>query len=102
VLSNFVGDGPGIVLFLIWLVLPPVYMVVIGRRYAQQCAESAYEAVWAREELRQVLDDLRAAPEPDEPVTVPLARQYRAEPSAPSGRHRLRTDRSVPLARTGT
>jgi len=96
------GDGPGVVLFVVWLALPPLYVVVIGRRYAQQCAESAYEAVWAREELRQALDDLRAVPEPAEPVTVPLPRQYRAEPSAPPGRHRLRTDRSVLLARTGT
>jgi len=100
--NNFADDGLGILLFLVWLALPPLYVVVIGRRYARQCAESAYEAVWAREELRQALDDLRAVPKPDEPVTVPLARQYRPEPSGPPGRHRLRTDRSVLLAHTGT
>ena len=106
--SNFADDGFGILLFLVWLVLPPLYVVVIGRCYVRQCAESAHEAVWAREELRQALEDLYAAPEPDEPVTVPRARQYCADdteqfPAAPSGspgRHRLHAHRSALLAHT--
>lgn len=51
-------DVSGIVLFLVWLVLPPLYVVVLGRRYVRQCVESAAAAVWAREELRAALEEL--------------------------------------------
>lgn len=108
--SNFADDGFGILLFLVWLALPPLYVVVIGRHYVRQCAESAQQAVWACEELRQALDDFNAASDPDEPVIVPCARQYRPVDTDQSaytstgspGRHRLRADRSVLLAHTGT
>lgn len=49
-------DLGGILLFAIWLALPPVYVVVIGRRYVRQCVESAAAAVWAQQEVAAVLD----------------------------------------------
>lgn len=49
-------DVGGIVLFLVWLVLPPLYVVALGRRYVRQCVESAAAAVWAREELLAALE----------------------------------------------
>jgi hypothetical protein len=56
---SLLNGGPaGIILFLIWLVLPPLYVVTLGRRYVRQCAESAEAAVWAREELRSALEEL--------------------------------------------
>lgn len=108
--SGLANDLMGILLFLLWLLLPPVYVAVLGRRYAQQCADSAHQAVWAHEALRQALDDLEAAGPSDEqaePPAVPSARDHRSDEthrfaavSAPTvGRHRLRADRSTLLAR---
>ncbi|TWP45815.1 hypothetical protein FKR81_38240 [Lentzea tibetensis] len=83
-----VWDATGIALFLVWLVLPPLYVVVLGRYYVGQCAEAAQQAVWTREELRQVLGDLRAVDEPLGPSgdgspaswpLVPCARERRAD-----------------------
>lgn len=55
VLSTETG---GVVLFIVWLVLPLLYLILLGRRYVRQCAESAEAAVWAREELRRALEEL--------------------------------------------
>lgn len=54
-------DVGGIVLFLVWLVLPPLYVIALGRRYVRQCVESAAAAVWAREELRAALEESPSA-----------------------------------------
>ena len=108
--SGLANDLTGILLFLLWLLLPPVYVAVLGRRYVEQCADSAHQAVWAHEALRQALDDLEAAGpsgEQAEPPAVPSARDHRSDEthrvtavSAPTvGRHRLRADRSTLLAR---
>lgn len=51
-------DSGGVLLFLLWLLLPPLYIVLLGRWYVRQCAESAEAAVWAREELRSALEEL--------------------------------------------
>lgn len=107
--TELANDVTGILLFLLWLLLPPAYVAVLGRRYARQCAESAQEAVWAHEALRQALDDLEAAGPSDgqsEPPAVPGARDHRSDDthrftavSTPTvGRHRLRADRSPLLA----
>jgi hypothetical protein len=110
-----VWDATGLLLFVLWLLLPPLYVVVLGRRYARRCADAAQEAVWAREELRQALEDLEGllasqqSEEPSEesswvePPTVPPAREYRAEdtqelatvPSVSRGAGRHRLDRSL-------
>lgn len=55
-----VWDATGVVLFAVWLVLPPLYVVVLGRHYLRRCADAAQRAVWAREELRKALDGVRA------------------------------------------
>ncbi|MDT7789654.1 hypothetical protein [Lentzea sp. NPDC055074] len=55
-----VWDATGLLLFLVWLVLPPLYVVVLGRHYLRRCADAAQKAVWAREELRTALDSVRA------------------------------------------
>lgn len=44
-------------LFLIWLVLPPLYVIVLGRHYVRQCAESATAAAWARQQIKAALDE---------------------------------------------
>lgn len=107
-----VWDATGVLLFILWLLWPPVYVALFGRYYVQLSAEHAQQALWAHDELQQALDDLRAflerheplqdVPE-DEPSTVPPARQPRADDtqelcpisadSDQTGRHRL--DRSL-------
>lgn len=74
--SELATDVGGIVLFLIWLVLPLVYVIALGRRYVRQAREAAQEAMWANEELQEALDDLHAAQTPQECAqpTVPTAR----------------------------
>lgn len=58
VVWNALGsDASGVVLFIVWLVLPPLYVITLGRRYARQCQETAATALWAREELRAALED---------------------------------------------
>lgn len=56
--SAFATDVGGVVLFLVWLVLPPLYILVMGSHYTRQCRESAEAAVWAREQLSEVHDSL--------------------------------------------
>ncbi|RAS68475.1 hypothetical protein C8D87_102541 [Lentzea atacamensis] len=55
-----VWDATGIFLFLLWLVLPPLYVVLLGRHYLRRCTDAAQKAVWAREELRMALEGVRA------------------------------------------
>lgn len=55
-----VWDETGILLFLLWLVLPPLYVVLLGRHYLRRCVDAAQKAVWAREELRTALEGVRA------------------------------------------
>lgn len=59
--GSLASDAGGVVLFLVWLVLPPLYTVVIGRHYARQCVESAQAAVWAREQLQAVAENCSPA-----------------------------------------
>ncbi|SFR18782.1 hypothetical protein SAMN04488564_104919 [Lentzea waywayandensis] len=56
-----VWDETGILLFLLWLVLPPLYVVLLGRHYLRRCVDAAQRAVWAREELREALEGVRAS-----------------------------------------
>lgn len=106
-------DASGILLFLAWLALPPLYTVVLGRRYVRRCADAAQKAVWANEELRQALEDvedLLASQQRDQDSThdespaVPRARDHRPDDThelplaadpAGSGRHRLDPSRLV-------
>lgn len=55
-----VWDATGILLFVVWLVLPPLYVVLLGRHYLRRCLDAAQKAVWAREELRKALEGVRA------------------------------------------
>jgi hypothetical protein len=32
-------DAPGLLLFLVWLALPPLYVLAVGRHYARRCRE---------------------------------------------------------------
>ena len=58
--TGMVWDATGVFLFLLWLVLPPLYVVLLGRHYVRRCVEAAQKAVWAREELRKALEGVRA------------------------------------------
>ncbi|WP_189255692.1 hypothetical protein [Lentzea flava] len=76
-------DATGIVLFVVWLLLPPAYTVVLGRKYVRQAREAAEEAVnaaqeatWTRADVQDALDDLerRHGPQDDVPIPLPTAR----------------------------
>ncbi|WP_329787281.1 hypothetical protein V1227_20945 [Lentzea sp. DG1S-22] len=95
--SELAKDAGGIALFLIWLVLPLVYVIALGRRYVRLAREAAQEATWASEEVQDVLDDLQAAECPDEAThpVIPAARTEDTQeltpvqPPSTGGRHRL-------------
>jgi len=99
--SELAKDAGGTVLFLIWLVLPLVYVIALGRRYVRQAREAAQEAVWANEEVQDALDDLHAAQTLQDCTqpTVPTARTegtWRLPPvERPEhvGKHRLAPSR---------
>ncbi|MEO6086130.1 MAG: hypothetical protein ABIQ18_23770 [Umezawaea sp.] len=37
--GDLAGDVGGLALFLVWLVLPALYVIVLGRSYVEQCRE---------------------------------------------------------------
>lgn len=37
--NRLFGDAPGLLLFLVWLALPPLYVLAVGRHYARRCRE---------------------------------------------------------------
>ncbi|MCG8926163.1 hypothetical protein [Lentzea sp. CC55] len=94
--SELAKDAGGIALFVLWLVLPLAYVVVLGRRYVRLAREAAQEATWANEEIHDVLEDLQFTDGPHEsdPPTVPTARTEgvwelpQAEPPERVGKHR--------------
>ncbi len=60
-----VWDATGVVLFVVWLLLPLAYTVVLGRKYvrqaraaAEEAANAAQEAAWANEDVQEALDGL--------------------------------------------
>ncbi|WP_329787912.1 hypothetical protein V1227_24915 [Lentzea sp. DG1S-22] len=70
-------------LFVVWLVLPPAYVVLLGRRYvrearaaAEEAANAAQEAAWASADVQDALDDLESGhgPQQSAPVSLPTAR----------------------------
>lgn len=105
--SELAKDAGGIALFVVWLVLPLVYVIALGRRYVRQAREAAQEATWANEEVQEALDDLHHAQTPQgcTQPTVPAARTeedaWRLPPAEPLGRigkHRLDPSRLTPEA----
>ncbi|WP_346129098.1 hypothetical protein [Lentzea roselyniae] len=91
-------------LFVVWLVLPLAYTVVLGRRYvrkaraaAEEAVNAAQEAAWAQADIQDVLDDLAPTHEPHEdvPVRLPTARAADTgelsaiRPPVSVGKHRL-------------
>lgn len=83
-------DVTGVLLFLLWLLLPSVYVVVLGRYYVRRCADATQQALWTHGQLRDALDDLRsiqeaeATPRGAQPI-VPSARGCRARAAATRG-----------------
>lgn len=57
--SELASDLGGVVLFLVWLVIPLLYLVAVDRRYVRQCRENAQAAVWACDEVRLVREEQR-------------------------------------------
>lgn len=93
-----VWDATGVVLFVVWLLLPLVYVVVLGRRYVRQAQEAARDATWAHAEVQDLLDDFEAVQVPHDAAhaVVPAARTevtqelpIAIEPPAAVGKHRL-------------
>lgn len=74
--AELAQDSVGILLFLLWLAIPPAYTVILGRRYVDRCRD---EVASARDYLEQLREDVETAVED---ATVELPRQ--------SGRHHLR------------
>ncbi|MCX2953786.1 hypothetical protein [Lentzea sp. NEAU-D7] len=93
-----VWDATGLLLFLLWLLLPPLYVAAFGRLYVRRCSEMSQRIGAVRDELLDLVDELEAASERQEPSeqvapVVPAARdddthEFRAITSA-AGRHRL-------------
>lgn len=108
--SGLANDPVGIALFLIWLVLPPLYVVFLGRKYVQQCVDIAQAAMWSHERLKQALEDLEASRSKHTceyaPPQVPIARSSHSNTdsettvSISTGRHR-RSDQRTFLVPTG-
>jgi hypothetical protein len=92
-----VWDATGVVLFVVWLVLPLGYTAVLGRWYVRQAREAAREAVWASAEAQDLLDDLESARCPPESAraVLPAARSEETQELPPVesptqvGKHRL-------------
>lgn len=99
-----VWDATGIVLFVVWLLLPLAYTVVLGRKYvrqaraaAEEAVSAAQEAAWAHADVQDALDDLEHphGPQEDTPVSLPTARTADTQelpairPPVPVGKHRL-------------
>lgn len=99
-----VWDATGVVLFVVWLVLPLAYTVALGRKYvrqaraaAEEAVKAAQEAAWAHADVQDVLDGLEPThgPQDDLPVSVPTARTADTQefpvvqPSLSVGKHRL-------------
>lgn len=99
-----VWDATGIVLFVVWLLLPLAYMVVLGRKYvrqaraaAEEALNAAQEAVWAHADVQDALDGLEPthAPQRDVPVSLPTARTADTQelpairPPVSVGKHRI-------------
>ena len=100
--SELAKDLGGIALFLTWLVLPPIYVIALGRRYVRQAREAAQEAIGASEEVQEVLDDLDTSQTSQERTqpTVPAARMEEdtwrlppVEQQDRAGKHRLDSSR---------
>lgn len=102
--SELARDAGGIALFVIWLVLPLVYVVVLGRRYVRLAREAAQEATGANEEIQDILEDLQDAADADEDdqPTVPTARvegtwvHPRSQEPERVGKHRLNRTEAAP------
>lgn len=99
-----VWDVTGVVLFVVWLLLPPAYTVVLGRKYvrqaraaAEEAANAAQEAAWANEDVQEALDGLEEGQSPQESALASLPKTRAADTQelpairqpAPVGRHRL-------------
>jgi hypothetical protein len=99
-----VWDATGVVLFVVWLVLPLAYTVALGRKYvrqaraaAEEAVNAAQEAAWANADVQDALDDLEPAhgPQDDVSISLPTARTEDTQelpvtkPPAPIGKHRL-------------
>jgi hypothetical protein len=57
--SELASDFGGVALFLVWLVIPLLYLVAVGRRYVRQSQQNAQVAVWARDEVCQIREEQR-------------------------------------------
>ncbi|WP_033438342.1 hypothetical protein [Saccharothrix sp. NRRL B-16314] len=57
--SGLASDVGGVALFLVWLVIPLLYLVAVGRRYVRQSQENAQVAVRARDEVCQIREEHR-------------------------------------------
>lgn len=98
-------DAGGLALFVIWLVLPIAYVIVLGHRYVRQAQDAAQEAAWANEEAQNALDDLQISEQSEndsEPV-IPTARaEDDTQEFAPVRPGRHRRDQSTVATRTSS
>lgn len=74
--ADLAQDTLGILLFLLWLAIPPAYTVILGRRYVARCRD---ELTHTRDYLEQLRDDVETAVDDS---TLELPQQ--------TGRHHLR------------
>jgi hypothetical protein len=87
--NGLTGDLLRVLILVTWLVLPLVYVAVLGRRYVRRCEECARSVAGVREEIRDALD-LSGTPRVRRTAAAPRRPRRVAHPSRPTtGRHRL-------------
>jgi len=102
--TDLAGDVGGLMLFLLWLALPPLYVVVVGRHYVRRCRDE-FERVqdyvdavlpdhdedWSTEEPTEepaeTTAELPAVSPHDPPPIMTTGQRERADHA--SGKHRL-------------
>ncbi|KOV80094.1 hypothetical protein ADL03_34540 [Nocardia sp. NRRL S-836] len=65
-----VWDETGLLLFLLWLLLPPLYAVALGRAYVRRCSEMLHRTATIRDELLDLMEGLEGVREPCAPPEV--------------------------------
>lgn len=75
IVADLAQDTVGILLFVLWLLIPPAYVVILGRRYVDRCRD---EIKHTRHYLEELRDDVETALD-DSTVEIPR-----------EGRHHLR------------
>lgn len=98
--TDLAGDVGGVAIFLLWLALPPLYIVVVGRHYVRRCRDELervqgyvddvlpdHDEGRSTEEETETTTELPAVPPHDQPPILTAGQRERADRAR--GKHRL-------------